>query len=269
MAAPSSGPPERRGRHWSHHTGWAPGRERTGAGRGTDESTTSASPSWRAALAPGEPHEFSRTPGWWDLRDLGDDGDDLPGLRAALLRALPPLTDGDRVLDLGAGTGTLLALLADRYPRLRYTLLDPNRDALDRAAAKLRAVSGGIDLTLLADAVDPLAPRPLAGGPYRLVVSSIALHDIARPAAPGDEAGRARHGVEHTSLLGRVFGALEVGGHVVYGDAMRPRFRVTEHLLALAAVGFDEVDCAYVRGRFLVCGGRRPSGPVTATRWSR
>lgn len=235
----------------------------------TDEPMAGPSPSWRLALAPGEGHDFSRTPGWWDLRDLGGEEDDVPALRVALLRALPPLPDGSAVLDVGAGTGTLVAMLAGFSPRLRYTLLDANEAALRRAEGKIRAVVPDAAISVVDEAVDPLDLRPLPGGPYRLVASSIALHDIARPAAPDDEAGRARHGAEHLSLLRRVYGALEPGGHLVYGDAMRPRFRVMEHLAALGAVGFEEVDCAYVRGRLAVCGGRRPSGPVAATLWSR
>ena len=220
--------------------------------------------SWRLALAPGEGHDFSATPGWWDLRDIVQEGDDVPRLRAALLRALPPLPDGSAVLDLGAGTGTLVGLLAGFYPTLRYTLLDANPAALDRAADKLRALAADLDVSFVAEAVDPLAPEPLPGGPYRLVTSSIALHDIARPAVPDDVAGRERHRAEHVSLLRRIFGALEPGGHLVYADAMRPRFRVMEHLAALDEVGFVEVDCAYVFGRMLVCGGRRPASTPTA-----
>jgi SAM-dependent methyltransferase len=219
--------------------------------------------SWRVALAPGESHDFYETPGWWDLREIGREPDDPPRLRAALLGALPPLPDGSAVLDLGAGTGTLLTLMAGYYPRLRYTLIDANPAALDRAAEKLRAVGPGapdpIAVTLIAEAVDPLAENPLPGGPYRLITSSIALHDIARPAAPDDEPGRARHAAEHAALLRRVLTALEPGGHFIYADAMRPRFRVWEHLSALAAAGFAEVDCAYVLGRMLVCGGQRPT----------
>lgn len=231
-----------------------------------DEPTPGPFGSWRLALAPGEGHDFARTPGRWDLRDLGGEEDDASGLRAALLRALPPLPDGSAVLEVGGGTGTLVAMLAGFYPRLRYTLLDANDAALRRAEEKVRATVSDLAISVVNEAVYPLDPRPLPGGPYRLVTSSIALHDIARPAAPDDEAGRARHGTEHLSLLRRVYGALEPGGHLVYGDAMRPRFRVMEHLAALGAAGFEEVDCAYARGRLTVCGGRRPSGPVAATR---
>lgn len=215
--------------------------------------------SWRLALAPGEPHGFSATPGWWDLRDLAPVDDDVAGARSALLRALPPLPAGSRVLDLAAGTGTLMVTLAGFYPGLRYTLIDANPEALARADQKLRAVASDLDRSLRTEAVDPRATPPLAGGPYRLVTSSIALHDIAPPAAPDDPTGRARHAADHRSLLRRVLGALEPGGHLIYADAMRPRFRVAEHLAALAEAGFAEVDCAYVRGRLLVCGGQRPT----------
>lgn len=225
----------------------------------TDRRQPGSPASWRRALAPGESHGFAATPGWWDLRDVGRHEDDVPGARAALLHALPPLPDGSAVLDLGGGTGTLLARLAVYYPHLRYTLLDANPAALARAKEKLRAVVPEIAVTLLAEPVEPLAPDPLPGGPYQLVTSSIAIHDIARPAAPDDEAGRERHVAEHRSLLRRILGALAPGGHLVYADAMRPRFRVAEHLALLGDAGFDEVDCAYVVGRLLVCGGQRPA----------
>jgi SAM-dependent methyltransferase len=222
-----------------------------------EENVSGAGGSWRLALAPGESHGFYETPGWWDLRDVGREDDDVPRLRAALLRALPPLPDGSAVLDLAAGTGTLVASLARFYPRLHYTLLDANPAALERAAEKLRTADPDLRATFVVEVVDPLADGPLVGEPYRLVVSSIALHDIARPAAPDDGAGRVRHAHEHRSLLRRILVSLEPGGHFVYGDAMRPRFRVMEHLAALDEAGFVEVDCAYVVGRFLVCGGRR------------
>ncbi len=227
----------------------------------TDPLPPPTADSWRRALAPGEAHGFSRTPGWWDLREVFAEADDAARLRAALLHALPPLPDGAAVLDLGAGTGTLLADLARHYPRLRYVLLDPNPAALARAAEKLAVVVPAAEVSLIAEAADPSDPAPLPGGPYRLVTSSLALHDIARPAEPRDAAGRERHAVVHRSLLRRVLGALEPGGHLVYADALRPRFRVWEHLTLLAEAGFVEVDCAYVLGRFGVFGGQAPVSP--------
>lgn len=223
---------------------------------GDDRGRRSAA-SWRLGLAPGEPHRFAATPGWWDLRDLLPEPEDVPRLRAALLRALPPLADGDAVLDVGGGTGTLVALLAGFYPRARYTLLDANGAALARAAEKLRAEARTLEVRFLTEPIAPLATGPLLGGPYHLVTSSIALHDIAPPAPPEDATGRERHADAHRALLRRIRAALAPGGHVVYADAMRPRFRVMEHLLRLSEAGFVEVDCAYAVGRFLVCGGQR------------
>lgn len=215
--------------------------------------------SWRQALLPGERHGFWRNPGWYDARALRaeDDQDNLPAMRAALVRALPPLRPEGKVLDLGAGTGALTLLLASVYPHLPYTLLDGREAALQRAQEKLRAAAPNLRLTLLADSVDPSADVALPGGPYQLVTSSIALHDIAPPAPFDDAEGGARHRLAHVALLRRVRAALEPGGHFIYGDAMRAGFRVAEHLATLTAAGFAEVDCAYVAGRLLVCGGQR------------
>jgi len=212
-----------------------------------------------AGAGPGEDHGFWETPGWWDARDLPRDDDDVPRLRAALVRALPPLPDGCAVLDLGAGTGTLVALLAGFYPALRYTLVDGSAAALARAERKLSAADPNLGVAYVAEAIDPTMSEALPGGPYRLVTSSIALHDIAKFAASDDEAERARHRREHLGLLRRIHASLEPGGHLIYADAVRPRFRVIEHLDALREAGFVEVDCAYAVGRFAVCGGQRPA----------
>lgn len=67
-----------------------------------------------------------RYPGTFARRGL-DPGTSL------LLRHLPDLPAGGRVLDFGAGTGALAAAVRDRHPRAALILLEP--DALARAAA--------------------------------------------------------------------------------------------------------------------------------------
>src|SRR5262245_16336555 len=45
---------------------------------------------------------------------------------------------GDRVLDLGCGTGTLAVMVKRRQPSAQVIGLDPDREILDRARAKAR-----------------------------------------------------------------------------------------------------------------------------------
>ncbi|MGH2560215.1 MAG: class I SAM-dependent methyltransferase [Thermomicrobiales bacterium] len=218
---------------------------------------TSEHLSWRVALAPGQSHGFYANPGWWDIRSTRREVDDIRELHHRLLLALPPVRPNAAVVDLGAGTGNFVSLLATYYPRVRFTLIDPNADGLDRAAEKLTAVHPDLDLSLVVQPIEPESETPLPGAPFQLATSTIALHDIVRPAAPDDSDGQAEHRRRHVALLRRVWSSLEPGGHLVYLDSMWPGFRVTQHLDALQTAGFAEVDVAFVEGRFLVCGGQR------------
>ena len=117
----------------------------------------------------------------------------LEQLREALgglSTALPP-----RVLELGAGVGTMVSRLADLgwLERARYTLLDSDRASLDAAAAHLRAWGGaaardeggavvirdgGRDLEarfVEADVFDWLAAPDCDGAPYDLVIANAFL----------------------------------------------------------------------------------------------
>jgi len=66
-------------------------------------------------------------------------------VRAALLDQAA-LRAGERVLDIGCGTGTLAVLIKRRYPQVEVTGLDPDPSALERAARKARRASLSIRL---------------------------------------------------------------------------------------------------------------------------
>src|SRR5215510_9749929 len=57
------------------------------------------------------------------------------GARQALFE-LASLRSGDRVLDIGCGTGTFAKVLKQRYPGVEVTGLDPDPKALARARHK-------------------------------------------------------------------------------------------------------------------------------------
>jgi len=62
------------------------------------------------------------------------------GARQTLLE-LAPLRPGDRVLDIGCGTGTFATILKERYAGVDVTGLDPDPKALARARQKAERAS--------------------------------------------------------------------------------------------------------------------------------
>jgi SAM-dependent methyltransferase len=91
---------------------------------------------------------------------------------------LDRLADGGAlVADLGCGSGELVCLLAERFPRSDFTGVDQSPAAIARAAERARAAGLGNARFAVADLEDDLdLPR------HDLVIAANVVHDLADPA---------------------------------------------------------------------------------------
>lgn len=144
-------------------------------------------------------------------------------LTARSLRAARP-----QVLDLGAGTGLLSAMILRRVPAARLTLQDGSEEMLDRARARL---AGAAPQVVRAD-----FETGLAAGEFDAIVSALAIHHLE------DAAKRA--------LFRRIHAALTPGGVFVNAeqiqgaDAAEQRLFEAMHLDTARALGSDEREIA-------------------------
>jgi tRNA (cmo5U34)-methyltransferase len=76
-----------------------------------------------------------------------------------------------RILDLGAGTGLLSAVILDRIPDAEMVLVDRSEGMLQRAIDRFELVTNVT--TVVSDLMDPL---PV--GPFDAVVSALAIHHL-------------------------------------------------------------------------------------------
>lgn len=151
---------------------------------------------------------------------------------AAAVSTIDAPDDGPvRILDLGAGTGILSALLARRFPRATFTLVDAAPEMLDQARARL---SG--DVSRVEFAVLDFGANPLPEGLFGAIVSALAIHHLE------DEAQR--------TLFARIRARLVPGGMFVNADQVAGRTPATtrrDHeswLAAARALGVGEADLA-------------------------
>lgn len=125
----------------------------------------------------------------------------VAGVRALHERAveLAGIEPGQAVADVGCGTGNLSFAVLAAQPGARVTGLDPDADALRRAARKARR--RGVALTLVQGYADRI---PAKDASLDHVVSSLALHHI-------DDDGR-------TAFARDALRALRPGGRVTVVD---------------------------------------------------
>lgn len=184
----------------------------------------------------------------------------------------PPL----RVLDLGAGTGLLSALVVEAFSRARIDLLDGSEPMLDEARERLGDSVAAVHVADMASA--------LPEGPYDAVVSALAIHhlkDADKRALMRNVHDRLRCGgvfvnaeqVAPPSLaLSGVYERMWVrdcralGASEAELDGARERMRhdrcvdVETQLGWVREAGFAPVDCVYKSWRFAVMAGFREDG---------
>ncbi len=199
------------------------------------------------------------------------------GFYGAALRALDLAAPGrvTEVLDLGAGTGMLAAMVARARPDARLTVLD----GAPAMVAEARRTLG--DRLATAHVRD--LREPLPEGPWDAIVSALAIHHLA----DADKAG----------LYGCAYDALRPGGVLVNAeqvlgatpalDALAWAWHQREaralgsddaewaasvermrhdrcataeaQLTMLRDAGFEDVAVHFADGRFAVLAGRRPA----------
>jgi len=179
---------------------------------------------------------------------------------AALLEFIP--RNVQRILDLGAGDGRLLALL-------RLDRRNTHGVALDFSPIMLKAARERFHGDEQVRVVEHNLDEPLPNlGQFDVVVSSFAIHHCA------DERKRALYWEIHTALVpGGIFCNLE---HVAYAtrelhakflralgiaevdeDPSNKLARVETQLEWLREIGFEDVDCYWKWLEFALLGGKK------------
>ena len=124
------------------------------------------------------------------------------GFYGAAVESIPFERDEPlRVLDLGAGTGILSAMVAGRFPSSQVTLVDISVEMLRVARRRFAGEPGRFEYRVMDHARKPLPGRPRG---YDLVVSALSIHHLT-------------HG-DKRELFEKVYGALSNGGWFVNAD---------------------------------------------------
>ncbi|MEN6348421.1 MAG: class I SAM-dependent methyltransferase [Syntrophomonas sp.] len=178
------------------------------------------------------------------------------------------------ILDIGAGTGLLSALLLKKYPGASLTLIDVSDQMVEVARQRFQNVSG------VEYIIDDFA-RHCFSKPFDIIISSLAIHHLNEP-----EKEALYHKVYHTlNGSGCFINADQVLGSTVYlenlykedwkrkvlaspltpeelGRAyertkMDRMSTVQDQLGWLRDAGFSEIDCVYKYYNFAVMYARK------------
>jgi tRNA (cmo5U34)-methyltransferase len=197
----------------------------------------------------------------------------------AVLESIPFREEQEiRVLDLGAGTGLLTAVVGGKFPRARVTLVDLSVEMLRVARRRFSGERGRFEFRTMDYARKPL---PRTEGSFDLVVSALSVHHLTH----GDK--RELFEKVHRSLAGGGYfvNADQISGETLEEETLYREWwlrRVREagvsdedvatavsrmradrnatlvaQLLWLGEAGFEGIGCRYKDHRFAVYNGRK------------
>jgi SAM-dependent methyltransferase len=206
-------------------------------------------------------------PDWYDLHDTtwtaGPERE--PEHYRELMLALPPLDQQDHLIDVGAGTGKMAAIIASSYPQLgRITLIEPNAIKLERAITRLSKIAPGAKVEAMA---------------VRLGASELPLNDVATIVTvgsvfmPGLElgGGTLEEGIAWLRRsLQEIFALLQPGAWLYAAETMAPpwarggatdpvrRLHFPELVDELQGAGLKATECMYRFRDRVVIRAKRP-----------
>ena len=138
--------------------------------------------------------------------------------RTALVSAISP-QPGDRILDIGSGTGCLALAIHQACPKARYVGIDPDEDAVKRAINKTAKLNGDIQFRCGYFS----AEEDYFADPPTIIVSSLVLHQV-----PLTEKRRIISEAKHALSPD---GAFVVADYGLQTGLMRLLFRITVQAL--------------------------------------
>lgn len=180
------------------------------------------------------------------------------------------------VLDLGAGTGLLSAMVLDRFPESEILMADISEEMLAQAEKRFTASKAKVSYRVMDYTEEPFSEK------YDAVVSALSIHHLAHE--------------EKRRLFARIHGALKDGGIFINADqalgaterietiyrkvwfdrirksqvpddvfaAARLRMKedkmalLTDQLKWMETAGFSQVSCWYKYFNFVVYSGFKP-----------
>ena len=171
------------------------------------------------------------------LTPLYDQATDLLGFGAPFIGRVAdalPLDEAESLLDVGCGTGTLLAELGRRHPSVALAGIDADPRILVRAHEKL--TSARVRATLVHAYAQHL---PFPAGTFDAVVSTLIFHHLSTP-------------LKHAALR-EIHRVLKPGGRFLLADFGRPQTVLQWTLLSIGRL-FDGIEStrANLQGRLPV-----------------
>ncbi|GJL94921.1 MAG: hypothetical protein DHS20C05_13260 [Hyphococcus sp.] len=138
--------------------------------------------------------------------------------RRAFVLAIAPKA-GEKVVDIGSGTGSLAIAVHNASPKTTYIGVDPDEDAVERARAKVKrpGAAAKFEIGYFSSDADYLKPAP------DKIISSLVLHQV--PLA------------EKQRIVEAIYKSLKPGGSVHIADyglqkgLLRFLFRITVQAL--------------------------------------